>query len=504
MDMQHKRTLWWGTLTLTGAALASRGLGLVYRMLLARFLGSEGLGFFQMIFPLYISLVTLAVAGTPVAVSQLIAEDNINGTLLVRRSLAVVTAISLPLMVLVILAARPLAMALYHDIRFSLFLVTLAPALLAVGLSAVLRGYFVGVQHLTYPAFSQVAEQLTRVVILYTLLNIVGHRAFSNAPLVAVALIPFGEGISLIILGAAYYRTFSNASSLGSVSKPRAITIPQILEVSLPVTFSRLLGSLVGVVEAFWLPWRLERAGMSTYNAIRYFGQLTGMAIPLILFPTALTMALATNLIPLVSQAHSRGDQKGIRSVLMESLQTTAVFTVPVTMFLLIFGPHLDDLFFHSHVATSLFYPLTLGGFFLYFDITVSGALRGLGRTGIPMRNDLIASGVELALIWMFTTHLSTAPVGVASAIAVGFVISPILNTWSLTRLTRISIPWIKILSTPLLSAIPAVLSLLLWHLWAMALHFNPLLNLSVAITIGLLAYLAALAMTGRSFGIGL
>ena len=173
-------------------------------------------------------------------------------------------------------------------------------------------------------------------------------------------------------------------------------------------------------------------------------------------------------------------------------------------MFLLIFGPHLDDLFFHTHVATSLFYPLTLGGFFLYFDITVSGALRGLGRTSIPMRNDLIASGVELALIWMFTTHLSTAPVGVASAIAVGFVISPILNTWSLTRLTRISIPWIRILSTPLLSAVPAVLSLLLWHLWAMALHLNPLLNLSVAISIGLLAYLAALAMTGRSFGIGL
>ncbi len=494
--MQHKRrTLWWGTLTLTGAALASRGLGLIYRMLLARFLGSEGLGFFQMIFPLYISLVTLAVAGTPVAISQLVAEENIDGTLLVRQSLVVVTTISVPLMVIVILAAKPLATTLYHDGRFSVLLMTLAPALLAVGLSAVLRGYFVGVQRLSYPAFSQVAEQLARVVILYTVLNAFGQQAFNNAPLVAVALIPLGEGISLVILGVAYYHTLSYALPLDASSKPKIITIPQILKVSLPVTLSRLLGSLVGVIEAFWLPWRLERAGMSTYDAIRYFGQLTGMAIPLILFPTALTMALATNLIPLVSQAHSRRDQSGIRSVLMESLQTTAVFTVPVTMFLLIFGPHLDDLFFHTHVEASLFYPLTLGGFFLYFDITLSGALRGLGRTDIPMRNDLIASGVELGLIWIFTTNLQMAPLGVATAIAIGFVISPLLNIWSLVRLTHISIPWGKILSKPLMSAIPAVMTMLLWHLWTLTLHLNPVLNLTLAITSGLVAYLAALVM---------
>ncbi len=498
--MQHKRALWWGTLTLTGSALASRGLGLIYRMLLARFLGSEGLGFFQMIFPLYISLVTLAVAGTPVAVSQLVAEENINGVLLVRRSLAIVMFTSLPLITLVILAARPLAIVLYHDTQFSVFLITVAPALLAVGFSAVLRGYFVGVQHLSYPAFSQVAEQLSRVVILYTILNIFGQQAFNNAPLVAVALIPLGEGISLIILASAYSHTLSHELPWNSSSEPRGTTISQILELSVPVTLSRLLGSLVGVIEAFWLPWRLEKAGMSTYNAIRYFGQLTGMAIPLILFPTALTMALATNLIPLVSQAHSRHDHAGIRSVLTESLQTTAVFTVPVTMFLLIFGIQLDDLFFHAHIPASLFYPLTLGGFFLYFDITLSGALRGLGRTDIPMRNDLIASGVELTLIWLLTTNLSIAPTGVATAIAIGFVISPILNTWSLSRLTRISISWLAILAVPLISAIPALLTFILWHVWSMPLNVNPLVKLVAGIALGLLAYLAALAMTGRSF----
>ncbi|SMC07450.1 stage V sporulation protein B [Sulfobacillus thermosulfidooxidans DSM 9293] len=493
--MRKRRSLWWGTLTLTGAALASRGLGLIYRMLLSRFLGSEGLGFFQMIFPFYIALVTLAIAGTPVAVSQLVAEEHVNRPLLVRRALTVVFVTSLPLIAFVIFGAKPLAMILYHDMRFVPLLVTLAPALIAVGFSAVLRGYFVGVQRLRYPAVSQVAEQLSRVVILYTILNVFGQHAFSNAPLVAVALIPLGEGISLIILGLAYYRSLSDDSLL----ETKPVFVSQILRLSIPVTLSRLLGSLVGVIEAFLIPWRLEMAGMSTYNAIRYFGQLTGMALPLILFPTALSMALATNLIPIVAQAQSHHDQDSIRLALVESLNTTALFTIPVTIFLLAFGVRLDDLFFHAHIPSNLFYPLALGGFFLYFDITLAGALRGLGRTDLPMRNDLIASGIELALIWLFTMRLELAPHGIAVAIAIGFAVSPILNTLSIKHLTHISIPWFRILISPLMSTIPALMALTLWHLWSLPWHINPLIHLVVGMLLTLGTYGLSLTMTGRS-----
>ncbi|WP_430626646.1 oligosaccharide flippase family protein [Sulfobacillus thermotolerans] len=236
--MRKKRSLWWGTLTLTGAAVASRGLGLVYRMLLARFLGAEGLGFFQMIFPFYVALVTLAVAGTPVAVSQLIAEEHTNPRRLMRLALIIVTVVSVPLIGLVIMLAKPLAVMLYHDPRFIPLIITIAPALIAVGFSAVLRGYFVGIQQLTYPALSQVSEQLSRVVILYTILNFIGRHAFHNAPLVAVALIPIGEGVSLVILALAYVRSYAPLAGVMShtskiLLRPLASSIPVLLTLAL-------------------------------------------------------------------------------------------------------------------------------------------------------------------------------------------------------------------------------------------------------------------------------
>lgn len=490
--MRKRRSLWWGTLTLTGAAVASRGLGLIYRVLLARFLGAEGLGFFQMIFPFYIALVTLAMAGTPVAVSQLIAEDQTNPRLLMRLALVIVTAVSLPLIVMVTLLAKPLALALYHDPRFVPLIMTIAPALLAVGFSAVLRGYFVGIQQLAYPAVSQVSEQLIRVVILYTILNFLGRQAFHNAPLVAVALIPLGEGVSLVILGLAYIRAYAP-----NMPQARHRTgVRDILRLSVPVTFSRLLSSLVGVVEAVLIPLRLEAAGMSSYLAIRYFGQLTGMALPLIFFPTALTLSLSTNLVPVMAHKHATQDTQGIRDSLMEGLEATALFTVPVTILLLALGVKLDDLFFHAHISPAVFYPLVLGGFFLYFDITLSGALRGLGRTDIPMRNDLVASVIEIALIWVFTVNPHSAQAGIPAAIGIGFVLSMVFNAVSLARLSRISIPWGRILARPLAAAVPVLLILALWRIWGSSHHLTQAVSLTGSVGLTIMAYLLSLRLT--------
>ncbi len=493
--MRKRRSLWWGTLTLTGAAIISRGLGLVYRMLLARFLGSEGLGFFQMIFPLYIALVTLAIAGTPVAVSQLVAEGRTNTRSLMKLALLIVLVVSLPLIAIVIALARPLAMALYHDSRFVPLLIILAPGLVAVGFSAVIRGYFVGIQQLTYPAVSQVAEQLIRVMILYTLLNMAGTGLFPNPPMVAVALVPLGEGFSLLILGLAYLHS---GKQMPSNSQKNA-SVLEIMRLSLPVTSSRLLASVAAVIEAFLIPMRLEAAGMTENMAIRYFGQLTGMALPLIFFPTALTLSLSTNLVPIIAQQQASGDFEAIQTSLTESLQATAMFTIPVTILLMALGVRVDDLFFHAHIPPALFYPLVLGGFFLYFDITLSGILRGLGRTDIPMRNDLAASAIEIGLIWLLSIRPHMALVGIPIAISTGFALSMIFNTVSLGHLTKIRIPWHIVMARPLAAVIPAGMVLLLWQVWEESNHMTHVLSLFLSIVFSILAYLIALRVTRQN-----
>ena len=491
-----KKSIWWGTLTLTSAALASRGLGLIYRMLLARFLGSEGLGLFQMIFPFYIALVTLAVAGTPVAVSQMLAEGKASPHRLLRVATLIVLTISIPLIVLVVVWARPLALTLYHDEMFVPMLWALAPALLAVAFSSVLRGYFIGRQQMEYPAAAQVAEQMARVVILFALLNLLGHRLFPNAPLIAVLLIPLGEGISLAILAVGYWKTRSVPDSLASGEQGLARAI---LKLSVPVTMSRLLGSAIGVIEASLIPLRLQMSGMSRTAAVRYFGQLTGMALPLILFPTALTVSLSTNLIPAIAEASSRKDSDLIHKYIVDSIAATALLTVPVTFMLLTLGLPLDDLFFHASVPVTVFLPLVIGGFFLYFDIAFAGILRGLGRTDLPLWNDLVASLIEIALIWFLAGRPNHGQEGIAIAVSFGFALSSLLNLTQVVKRTRVHIPWARILGKPVLAAFPIWLVVPLWQGWIEGHLANHVVTLISSVVVAGFVYFGALIATGTN-----
>ncbi len=494
MQPRTRKSLWWGTLTLTSAALASRGLGLIYRMLLARFLGGEGLGLFQMVFPLYVALVTICVAGTPVAISQMLAEGTAPPGRLLRVATLIVLTISLPLIVLVVLWARPLALALYHDEIFVPMLWALAPALLAVAFSSVLRGYFIGRQEMEYPAASQVAEQMARVAILFALLNLVGRHLFRNPPLVAVLLIPLGEGISLMILALGYWRS---RPSTRSGETPSGGLARAILKLSVPVTMSRLLGSAIAVIEASLIPLRLQLSGMSRASAVRYFGQLTGMALPLILFPTALTVSLSTNLIPAIAAASSSGQTQRVHKYVVDSIGATALLTVPVTFVLLTLGLPLDDLFFHAAIQPTVFIPLVIGGFFLYFDIAFAGILRGLGRTDLPLWNDLVASLLEIALIWVLATHAGRGREGIAIAVASGFIGSSILNLYYVLKMTRVRVPWMRIFGKPILAAFPIWLVTPLWQSWMRHLHATHVAILISSVAVSCIIYFAALASTG-------
>ena len=63
-----------GALILTVAGLLVKIIGSVNRILLSRMLGGEGIGLYQMAYPIYLLMLSVCSAGVPVAVSIIVAE----------------------------------------------------------------------------------------------------------------------------------------------------------------------------------------------------------------------------------------------------------------------------------------------------------------------------------------------------------------------------------------------------------------------------------------------
>src|SRR5690606_6053791 len=155
-----------GTLILVGAGFVTKVLGFVYRIVLSRIIGDEGMGLFQMAYPILLFAITLTTAGLPVAISKLVSEAEATGDERRIRNLLIVSTVivtGLLFTALTILLAPVIANTLLTDERAVYPLLGIAPIIPIVAVASIFRGYFQGRQRMGPYAFSQIVEQIIRI-----------------------------------------------------------------------------------------------------------------------------------------------------------------------------------------------------------------------------------------------------------------------------------------------------------------------------------------------------
>ena len=65
-----------GALLLAFAGMIAKILGAIYRIPLTNLLGAEGIGIYQLVFPIYSLMLTLSSGGIPTAISRLVSENS--------------------------------------------------------------------------------------------------------------------------------------------------------------------------------------------------------------------------------------------------------------------------------------------------------------------------------------------------------------------------------------------------------------------------------------------
>ena len=130
--MDRRRLYLQNAALLTGSGLVLRALGMGFRVVLAAYLGSEGMGLYQLILALYMVFVSFATAGINVASARLAAQSLARGSGMAETlrglcftALGFGTAAMLAQSIL----AAPCARYLLHDVRAESALLILAPSL---------------------------------------------------------------------------------------------------------------------------------------------------------------------------------------------------------------------------------------------------------------------------------------------------------------------------------------------------------------------------------------
>jgi len=464
-----RRTFVYGAAILFGANLVNRVLGFAYQYLIMNHIGGEAYGLFNMVFPMYMLALVLTTAGIPLAIAKMVSEEVSLGRTAqahaIFRLAFWILFISGTVVSTILYFLTPfLAHRIFSDPRVLNIFLICTPAIFIVSLSSVFRGYFQGLQNMVPTAISQICEQLIRVAVGYTvairLLNVGIEWAAAGLALGMVA----GEVVGLLVIAIQYQfilPKINHESQDPATAYSTRLILSKLWHLAAPVTVGRLFSTGLVALDALLIPKCLQLAGYAAREATTLFGQLGGSAFTLLTFPSVFTFALATSLVPAISEAASRNQLQIVRARSAEAIRLTVLIGIPCLIILFYFSLPLTS-FFKSKEIAPILRVLALGGIFLYIQQTTTGILQGLGKVHLPVLHSIIAAIIRIPILVYFTALPQWGLRGAALAFTIGYIIMAVLNLMAISRYTGMALDLQRFFLQPVSGGIGM---LLIFHL---------------------------------------
>ncbi len=400
-----------GALILTVTGFITRIIGFFYRIYLSRLFGEEGMGIYQLISPVLALSFSLCAAGYQTALSKLVAEQTKGHGL---RPLFAGLSITLPLStacgIITYHMADFIAANLLMEPRCTHMLRILAFSFPPVAVHACINGYFYGHKRTAVPALSQLLEQLSRVGCVYLLSAGALRRGESPSVNNAVYGLLLGEVVSMTIsLIALQFFCADAGSSHSGFLRPFArsgirgqkSTYAGLLATALPLTANRMILNFLQSVESVSIPAKLRLYGYDTATSLSVYGVLTGMAVPLIYFPNAITGSVAVLLLPTISENYAAGNLKAVYKSTLLTVKYCFLMGFSCMVVFLVSGKWVGANLFNSPLAGHFIRNLSFICPFIYLDTTLSSILQGLGMAGQIFAMNVVCLVLRLCFVFL-------------------------------------------------------------------------------------------------------
>ncbi len=436
-----KQTFIQGTIILVIVGMVVKVFGLINRMMIARLLTSEGIGIYMMVMPTFTLLIALAQLGFPIAISKLVSENNIKKQLsnktIVMKAFKISLINSSILMILLLLSAKFLSFNLLNDKRTYYPILMLVFFIPLVSFSSIIKGYLHGYKIISVPSYSQLYEQVIRIVTSITLVTILIPYSIELAVCGAIISLSIGEAVSLIYM---IYKIKNKRSWNQILNKQTEKTTDEktitksILAISIPATGSRLIGSVSHFFEPIIFSFAMISIGISSGTVTKIYGQITGYTLSLLLVPSFFCIAVSIPLIPIISEAYANRNYNKISHYFNLSIFLSFLSGCIFTIILTLFPKELMQLFFNTNegvIFLSYMAPMFL---VYYFQLPITTTLHVVNKTKSAMINTLIGAVLKVFLIYILVSNPNIHVHGLTTAIIFNSIFVTIANFWVLRK----------------------------------------------------------------------
>lgn len=317
-----------GALTLSIGGIISKMIGAIYKVPLTHILGTDGIGIYYLIFPIFSFLLTISSSGVSTALNIKVASAVSQNRHREKHGYFVVaviltTIVSLVLSVATMLLSRYIVM-LQGGVISNVSLVTIAPAIVFASIIATVRGYFQGSCNMMPTTISMIVEQVVKLVVGLVLSHSLLVYGIEYAVLGAILGVTISEGVALMILTGqfVFHKDISKPHKLnhrlyntryvyrkckidstrlyGYILSYREI-VSTIIKMVIPLTVTKIIQPIILVLDSFIVIAALNQVGYSKAIATALYGIDTGVVSTIMSMAMIVITSLTTAIIPKIN-----------------------------------------------------------------------------------------------------------------------------------------------------------------------------------------------------------
>ena len=386
------------TFILIIGGMITKLLGMIIKIVMTRLIGTEGIGIYMLINPTFMLFIAFAQLGFPIAISTMIAKDKFNNKNLIFSVIPLSLIINIILMIIIIISAKYLSNNLLHEPRSYYAILAIGLVLPFISISSILRGYFFGKERMIPHVISNITEDFIRLIIIAIGIPIFLVKGIEFAVAFIVLSNIASELTSIFIL---FFFLPKNFTITKSDLKPNANSLKEVLQISIPATGSRLIGTFGSFFEPIILTFVLLKVGYTNSFIVTEYGILNGYVLPMLLMPSFFSMAISQALIPIVSKNYEKKNYTYTKNKIKQAILVSLLIGIPITILFICFPNIFLNFLYHTKEGSTYLKVLAPIFLFHYIQAPLTSALQAMGKAKDAMRGTFQGMIIRTLLLFI-------------------------------------------------------------------------------------------------------
>ncbi len=506
----NKHSLIKGALVLMLAGVLAKALGAVYRIPLTYIITPEGLGFYQLVYPVFALLLVLSSTGAPTAISTIVSSFINKGQYANAKKVFKISLVIL--LVLGIVAGLGLCLfsghlaAIQGNTQIAKLYVCISVAIPLVAVLSAFRGYFLGLLNMTPTAVSQIIEQFFKLVLGLLLSWVLLKFGIDYATLGAVLGVVLSEFLAVV-----YMLFYYNKHKIKHISDKEGVLPTRnicglFIKRASPIILCSFVLPLLQMLDSLLVIKLLGIAGIDNTQATIMWGLYSGVVNSLINLPVALSLSVAVSVAPNIS---GMNDKTEVISSINTAHTMALNIILPCAVVLEVLGGNIIAFLYQNSFASGQINQLELASqllalnapfiLFVTFVQIQNSVLQGLKHSNFALFSMLLAGAVKVGVLCVLTQNPDVNIFGVVIANISFYLVAFFINLVFLLTKIKWRFNYKKSLPCLFSSIIMGI------YLYVGTYAFSSLdvyIRLIVLLFVGVVVYFSTLCVLGGASGI--